>query len=213
VKAPYRFVPQGSKFVQLERGTPTGKTYASFEAARAETLRLNDAWRAKGGKKSNPGELTETEKYQDAAFAREIRDLNDAYNKAVSDGAFGWADLIMRSIQREQRDWDEARSHRKGLEPSPPMSTGGFTQTTLDNPKRKNPAWKTVAYAYAPPGESNVSHELTVGYSKWASIEKIGNRFRLTIGVDGKRDVQMYPSLEAAKLTGEIALLGAPQRP
>lgn len=47
MKAPYRFAPQGSKFIQLERGTPTGKTYASFEAARTETLRLNDAWRAK----------------------------------------------------------------------------------------------------------------------------------------------------------------------
>jgi len=54
VKAPYRFVPQGSKFAQLERGVPTGKTYASFEAARSETLRLNDAWRSSHGKRKNP---------------------------------------------------------------------------------------------------------------------------------------------------------------
>jgi hypothetical protein len=54
VKAPYRFVPQGSKFAQLERGVPTGKTYASFEAARTETLRLNDAWRSSSSKRKNP---------------------------------------------------------------------------------------------------------------------------------------------------------------
>jgi hypothetical protein len=54
VKAPYSFVPKGNKFLQLDRGYPTGKTYASFEAARTETLRLNDAWRAEGGKRKNP---------------------------------------------------------------------------------------------------------------------------------------------------------------
>ena len=71
MKAPYRFVPQGSKFAQLERGVPTGKTYASFEAARSETLRLNDAWRAKSGKRKNPT----SEGRPTAAEIREFADV------------------------------------------------------------------------------------------------------------------------------------------
>ena len=54
MKAPYRYAPQGSKFVQLERGTLTGKTYSSHAAARQDTLRMNDAWRAKRSMKRNP---------------------------------------------------------------------------------------------------------------------------------------------------------------
>jgi hypothetical protein len=75
VKAPYRFAPQGNKFIQLERGTPTGKTYASFEAARTETLRLNDAWRAKGGKKANP---VFRRNYSTSVTTNYLRDLRPA---------------------------------------------------------------------------------------------------------------------------------------
>ena len=63
MKAPYRYVAQGNKFVQLERGTPTGKTYSSEEAARQDILRMNDAWRAKGSLKRNPSEAERPEVY------------------------------------------------------------------------------------------------------------------------------------------------------
>jgi hypothetical protein len=56
----------------LERGVPTGKTYASFEAARTETLRLNDAWRAEGAKKATPARRRN---YAGAATTNYLRGL------------------------------------------------------------------------------------------------------------------------------------------
>lgn len=75
MKAPYRFVPKGNKFLQLDRGYPTGKTYASFEAARTETLRLNDAWRAEGAKKASP---SRRRNYSTSVTTNYLRDLRPA---------------------------------------------------------------------------------------------------------------------------------------
>jgi hypothetical protein len=52
-KAPYFYTRRGSNLVLMEHGVPTKQTFSSEAAAKRTVLELNDAWRAKGVKKSN----------------------------------------------------------------------------------------------------------------------------------------------------------------
>lgn len=51
MKAPYWFVPEGSKFRLLERGEPTNVSYTSIEKAKADVLARNNEWRIDHPKK------------------------------------------------------------------------------------------------------------------------------------------------------------------
>lgn len=104
MKAPYRFVAQGSKFAQLKQGVPTGKTYSSFEAARVETLRLNDAWRAGHGKRSNP-------KSDGRPTDAEIREFADVLYANSPLKTYGYGDS--RDVSKWTRGLNEALYGRR----------------------------------------------------------------------------------------------------
>jgi hypothetical protein len=53
-KSPYFYTRKGRTLVLMEHNVPTKQTFSSEAAAKRTVLELNDAWRAKSAKKSNP---------------------------------------------------------------------------------------------------------------------------------------------------------------
>jgi len=53
-KSPYFYARKGRTLVLMEHDVPTKQTFSSEAAAKRTVLELNDAWRAKSAKKSNP---------------------------------------------------------------------------------------------------------------------------------------------------------------
>ena len=58
-KSPYFYARKGRTLILMERGNATGQTFSSEADAKRTVLELNDAWRAKGAKKSNPRQYKE----------------------------------------------------------------------------------------------------------------------------------------------------------
>ena len=71
-KSPYFYARKGRTLILLERHKATGQTFSSEADAKRTVLELNDAWRAKGAKKSNPRKYDES---KDGAGYRKLSDL------------------------------------------------------------------------------------------------------------------------------------------
>jgi hypothetical protein len=71
-KSPYFYARKGRTLVLMEHNVPTKQTFSSEADAKRTVLELNDAWRAKGAKKSNPRKYDES---RDDAGYRKLSDL------------------------------------------------------------------------------------------------------------------------------------------